>query len=219
MVLGICGRGGSAREILELAGQINEKKPRWGRFYFIGDKIEEKYINNTEVVLLEESMEQYGPDEIEYAVSFGEPEIREQCFNKIKEKAYKIATLISPNVHIPLNSVIGEGAIITSNAFISVNVEIGNNVFIQPNTVIGHDCVIGNHTVVSALSAVAGNCSIGRKTYIALNCSIKEGTEIGQSVIVSMGSVVKNKVQDDVIVEGQPAKMISKNYFHQVFHL
>ena len=58
MVLGICGRGGSAREICELAGQINKKELRWNKVYFIGDKIEKKYINQTEVLLQDERSEE-----------------------------------------------------------------------------------------------------------------------------------------------------------------
>lgn len=218
MILAICGQGGSAREILELAEQINNVRKKWEDIIFIVDKIHDNVINGKKVYLLIDAVKQFN-EKLEFTISFGEPSVRTRFYKELADKDLRMATLIHPGVHIPISTTVDIGTIIMSNAFISVDVVIGKNVFIQPNSVIGHETKIGDNSVISALTAIPGKCSIGKETYIALNSCVKEETTIGDCVIVSMGSVVKKDIPDNVIVDGQPAKIISKNYLHQVFHM
>ena len=52
---------------------------------------------------------------------------------------------------------------------------------------------------------------IGRKCFIAVNATILPGVHIGNEVIVGAGSVVTRNVPSNVIVAGNPAKIIREN--------
>lgn len=56
--------------------------------------------------------------------------------------------------------------------------------------------------------AEAGKTTIGNNVFIGMNSIILMGASIGNNVIVGAGSVVSGFVPDDVVVAGNPAKVI-----------
>ena len=52
---------------------------------------------------------------------------------------------------------------------------------------------------------------IGKRCFIAVNATILPGVHIGDEVIVGAGSVVTRNVPSNVIVAGNPAKIIREN--------
>ena len=53
-----------------------------------------------------------------------------------------------------------------------------------------------------------GRISIGNNVYIGNNALIMPGVSIGNNVIIGAGSVVTKSIPSDVIVGGNPAKII-----------
>ena len=221
MILGICGAGGSGREILELAKIINKDKQYWDQILFVE---KQNFMNKTDdnlkgitISSFKELIQNNKPDQIEFIVSVGEPQLRKKIATEILETGYHLATLIHPNVHIPESTKIGDGVIISCNAFISCNVVIEDNVMIQPSVVIGHDAQIGKNTIISANSSIAGGAFVGENTYIALNVCVREQTRIGNNVIVSAGSAVLKDIVDEVIAQGNPARPLLNRDNSNVF--
>lgn len=54
----------------------------------------------------------------------------------------------------------------------------------------------------------AGKTTIGDNVFIGMNSVILMGTNIGNNVIIGAGSVVSGTIPDDVVVAGNPAKVI-----------
>lgn len=54
----------------------------------------------------------------------------------------------------------------------------------------------------------AGKTIIGNNVFIGMNSIVLMGTQIGDNVIVGAGSVVSGKIPDNVVVAGNPAKVI-----------
>jgi len=52
---------------------------------------------------------------------------------------------------------------------------------------------------------------IGRRCFIAVNATILPGVHVGDEVIVGAGAVVTKNVPSNVIVAGNPAKIIREN--------
>lgn len=52
---------------------------------------------------------------------------------------------------------------------------------------------------------------IGKRCFIAVNATILPGVQIGDEVIVGAGSVVSRNVPSNVIVAGNPARIIREN--------
>lgn len=218
-VLAICGLGGSGCEILDLATRINKFFCKWSDIIFIDKYDHEKCFRGYKVFNIDEVSVAYDKNNLEFVISVGDVYLREKIFLQVKELGYKLTNLISPTVTVPQSVKIGCGVIIKDFSYISVDIEVDDNVIIQSNTSIGHNVHIGKHSIVSSQSVLAGGVDVGTRTYVAIGCMIKELIKIGSDSIISMGSVVNANMSDNVIVQGNPAKVISKNYLKSAFRL
>lgn len=112
------------------------------------------------------------------------------------------------------------------NVVIGDNVDIGNNTCIDravmgstvleenvkiDNLVhIAHGVKIKRNAVVIANAMVAGSVEIGENSWIAPSASIMNKKNVGKNSLVGLGAVVTKAVEDNVIVAGNPAKMIRR---------
>lgn len=216
MFLGIYGAGGSGREILDLAYEINKKKVKWKEIFFVVDNKSMDFVQDTKVLNFEE-LSNLKSTEFELIIAVGEPSTRNLLKQKIKEKGYNLATLIHPLAYVGTNTIIGKGTIIQYSSFVSCNVVMGENVYVQPNAGIGHDNIIKDDAVISSLCQLAGHCTIGTGTYLGMNVCVKENITIGDYSIIGMGSMVIRDIPDEVIAIGTPARPMKKNEDRRVF--
>ena len=89
-------------------------------------------------------------------------------------------------------------------------IKIGNNVTITPGvTILTHDyswsviavydnCILGS----------VGQVHIGDNVFIGQNTTILAGTTIGNNVIIGANSLVKKDIPDNVVVAGNPVKIV-----------
>lgn len=61
---------------------------------------------------------------------------------------------------------------------------------------------------------ILGSIKTGNNVFIGMNSILLPGTSIGDNVIVGAGSVVRGKVPDDVVISGNPAKIITDIQSH-----
>ena len=216
MILGIYGSGGLGREVLELAKQINTTENRWTEFVFINDVNKTFELKGNKVFTFVEIKEKYNPKNIEIVIAVGEPQLRRIFRETVCLAGFKLATLIHPTAQIYSDTVMGAGTVVNCNCWISCDIVIGENVYIQPSVLIGHDTTVGNDTVISPC-IIAGGCNIGNEIYIGLSATIKEKIKVGNQAIIGMGSVVLRDVPAELVVLGNPAKVIAKNEEHRVF--
>lgn len=217
MKLGILGGGGLGREVLVLADQINALDKRWDEIVFIDDYIAETTIKGHRNLPFSEVVRQWTNQEIEMVVGIGEPKIRADLRNLVKQHGFSLATLIHPGVSIPSCTVLGEGVVVCQGASVSCDIVIGENACIQPISGIGHDTVIGKDSVVGSFAFVAGRCRIGDECYIATGVMVREKQSIGNRCILGMGAVVLEDIPDDFVAWGTPARLVKKNDDRQVF--
>lgn len=217
MILGIYGAGGLGNETLELANQINKISLKWDKIIFVDDVNPNRKVRGHDVLSFTDLTSKYSTDEIEFVIGVGEPSFRRDFYNKIISKGYNLPVLIHPNVHIPNNTIVKQGTIIHNTAYISCNIEIGENAYIHQLTSTGHGSKIHPHCVISNHSSIAGDCIVGEATYIATGVMIKQKVSIGSDSIVGMGSIVFRDIQSDVVVLGNPARVLRKNETHRVF--
>ena len=214
-VLGIWGAGGLGREVLELAKIINGRDKRWDGFVFIVDGAAVSEVNGAKVIEYEDAKKKF--DGLEVIIGIGEPAVREEKFNLLKNDGIATPSLIHPDVHVPDTVKIGKGTVIQYGCFISSDIYIGDNVFVQPQCNIGHDDELSDGCIISGFGNLAGNVSIGKYTYIGLSVAVKERVNIGNYSIVGMGSIVYKDIPDEMIALGNPARPIAGNTDRIVF--
>ena len=118
---------------------------------------------------------------------------------------------IGDDVVIGVNSYLGPGNIIGNCVRIHTNcflegVTLEDNVIISPSVVFTNDpyppCKICTQEIGGAL--------VGKNTVIGANVTILPGIKIGKNVLVGAGSVVTKNIGNDIVVVGNPAKILKK---------
>ena len=82
---------------------------------------------------------------------------------------------------------------------------------INSNAVISHDSRVDNFVNISLGAIIAGNVNIGRNSFVGMGSSIIHNCKVGKNVLIGAGSVVLKNIPDNVVVFGNPAKIIKKN--------
>lgn len=215
MNLLIYGSGGVGKDVADLAWKINEVDRKWDNIYFIDDVRQEETHYGLKILNFEQALP-YKEDS-ECVIGLGEPEYREELFNKCKKNGFHMATLVHPTANISKSVTIGEGVIILAFTSLTAGAIIGDNVLIQALSIIGHDIQIGSHSVIGVGVTPGGYVKVGEKAYIGMGAKIIEKLSIGDNAIVGMGACVYRDVPDAMVVMGNPARVIQKNDKHRVF--
>jgi UDP-3-O-[3-hydroxymyristoyl] glucosamine N-acyltransferase LpxD len=87
------------------------------------------------------------------------------------------------------------------------NTVIENYVKIDDHVVIGHNVHIEENCLLTACQ-VGGSTRVKKNTFLTTNATIRNGIVIGENVLVGIGSVVTKSTEDNVIIAGNPAKVI-----------
>jgi acetyltransferase-like isoleucine patch superfamily enzyme len=92
-------------------------------------------------------------------------------------------------------------------------IEIGDHVAISAGTdFVTHDGAIWcfRQDKENESADIFGKIIVGNNVFIGINCTILPNTIIGNNTIIGAGSIVRGKFPDDVVIIGNPAKVVSK---------
>ena len=133
---------------------------------------------------------------------------RYRLFNMAKEIGYNFPVIISPEAIVDESVKIGEGTVIMPGSIINIDSSIGKNCIINTGTIIEHDCIIENHCHIAPGVHISGGVNIGELSFIGIGGTIIQGIKIGKNVTIGAGTVVIKDIPDNVIVVGNPAKIV-----------
>lgn len=198
----IYGASGHGKVVLDVALRHGYKV-----IGFIDDDRTKKRLLGLQVITFEGLNDQ----DAEIALGIGNNKIREKVFQKIKQKEFKVPILIDPSVVVSNFATVGEGSVVFPNVVINNSAFIGKGCIINTGAIIEHDCVIGDFVHISPNVALAGGVKVGKYSQIGIGACVKQNITIGNNVIVGAGAVIVNDIPDDVIVVGNPGRIIKYN--------
>lgn len=114
--------------------------------------------------------------------------------------------LISRHVTVNGEVTIGDNTRIMDNSHITGRVTIGDNVFISVGVSMANDNLFGKN----GFSEEVQGAKIGDYVSIGVGATILPNVKIGKGSIVAAGSLVKEDVPENVIVSGNPAKIVTR---------
>ena len=219
ILLGICGTGGCAREVMPIAKeflslrfQTNADK---NRIVFVEREPTEDRVNEVPVVS-EDAFFSLSCEQRYFSIAIRESKIRERIALDFLQRGATPLSIHAPNsLNYDCNE-IGEGAIICANSLITSNTRIGKFFHLDNFSYVTHDCVIGDFVTFAPRVSCNGNVHIGDHAYIGSAATLRQGSVekplvIGEGAIVGMGAVVTKDVPEFTTVVGNPAKPLIKN--------
>jgi UDP-3-O-[3-hydroxymyristoyl] glucosamine N-acyltransferase len=111
--------------------------------------------------------------------------------------------IIGDDVEIGPNTTIRRGAL--GNTIIKNGCKIGSL------SNIGHNTIIGEQSILTTQCVVGGSSVIGDKVFMGINAITRNKIKVGNNVNIGMGSVITRDIPDNVVVYGNPAKVIREN--------
>lgn len=214
-IYAIVGAGGFGREVLPLAKEQLASSPRPFRVVFVDDGVEEKNVNDTEIITSAE-FKAYTSVNKFFNVAIGNSKTRETIARNMVAAGATPFTISSKFNSLSFDSnVIGAGAIFCPFTIVTSNVNIGQYFHANIYSYVAHDCVIGDFVTFAPGVKCNGNVVIENHAYIGTGAIIKQGTPdrpivIGEGAVVGMGAVVTKSVPAGAVVVGNPAKALRK---------
>lgn len=121
---------------------------------------------------------------------------------------FKFVNAIHPTVTIGMNVRLGHGVIAMAGCIINPGASIGDFTFFATGAQIEHDCVIEDFASISAGTIMGGHVRIGKFSAVTLGVTIVDRISIGQNTVIGSGSLVIKSIPDNVLVYGNPARII-----------
>lgn len=231
MVLGIYGASGLGMEYFSLANYINEQNAlltklyfketdlRWTEIIFVDDDPEKNgtTLIDLPVLSFQSAVEKYGKDGIEFIIAIGEPNVKDIVFKKLLDSGCEVTNILNPDAIKPASFTCGKGLLWHRGSGFPPAATFGNNILVQGGCIMGHGIKVGDNVVLSSHSFIGGDSIIGKNTYVGPGALLRNGITIGENVVIGMGSVVVKDVPDNVVVCGNPARILRTNDKGRVF--
>ena len=209
--------GGIGREAADLANRVNDIYRTWNNIIFVDDNLDTPSINNIPVMRFDSLLKSYSNVSIQIIITSGEPFVRETLYNKVRKAKFELINLMHPEFLKSDYTHFGVGNLVHTGAIITCNIEIGDNNLINKQAVIGHDVRIGNHCVISPHVTIGGSAIVENNVFIGSGATIKNGVVIGKDSIVGMGAVITKDIPENMVVVGNPGRILRENKGKKVF--
>ena len=141
-------------------------------------------------------------------VAIGENNTRKVIFYKLLEVGMIPINAFHPNATIADDVSCGKGNVIMAGVVINPGSRIGNNTVINTSCSIDHDNKIEDHVQVAPGAYLAGEVTVKEYAFIGTGAIVNPGITIGSNTIVASGAVVIEDIPSNIVVAGNPAKII-----------
>ena len=146
-------------------------------------------------------------------VSIGNCRIHKQVVERLIaiNKDIEFATAIHPSAVVSPSAKIGEGTVVMAGAVINADAVIGRHCIINTGATVDHDCVIEDYCHIAPGAHISGATHIGEGTWFGVGACAIQCLNIGKWNLIGAGSVVVKDLPDNVVVYGNPCRIIKNN--------
>ena len=207
----IIGTGGLAKEMAQLARQIDPSGQRWDRISYVaensdsvGQSLPYGTVRYTDQTLLERT------ESADVVVAVGQPKVRQRLGQQLGSSGlFRFPNLIHPDVQVdPLHVRLGKGNVLTKGVVLTCDIVIGDFNLVNWNATVGHDATLGSYNVLNPGSNVSGHVKIGDSCLIGVGAIILERLQIANGTVIGAGAVVtKSVVRENGTYVGVPARL------------
>ncbi|MGR7813243.1 NeuD/PglB/VioB family sugar acetyltransferase [Lacinutrix undariae] len=152
-------------------------------------------------------------------ITIGDNYTRKLIYEEVSEKAPNLnwPNAIHPSVIIGKNVMMGMGILMMAGVIVNTNAKLGDftNFFTRCN--IEHDCVINDYASISAGVVLGGKVIVGKLSAVTLNATVFDRLTIGENVVVGAASLITKNIPDNVLIYGNPGKIIRTRILGEKF--
>jgi len=124
--------------------------------------------------------------------------------------AAQFIELIHPTAILEAGTRTAPGVQICAGAILCADAQIAEGCLINTAASIDHECRIEKYCHISPGARLAGRVTVGEFTHVGIGAVVIEKIRIGARSIIGAGAVVIRDVPDDVVVVGNPARIIKR---------
>ncbi len=117
-------------------------------------------------------------------------------------------SVVHPRAFVAHSARIAAGCHVLVGASVCVNVTMGMQTIVNTNASVDHECVIGAGVHIAPGATLAGCVEVADGAMIGVGAVVLPRLKVGADSIVGAGSVVVKDVPDNVIVYGNPARVV-----------
>jgi sugar O-acyltransferase (sialic acid O-acetyltransferase NeuD family) len=121
---------------------------------------------------------------------------------------FNFVNAIHPSVIIGNTTEIGRGVVAMAGCIFNPKAKIGDFTFFATGAQVEHDNEICDFASISAGSITGGYVKLGKFSAITLGVTVFDRITIGENTVIGAGSLVIKSIPSDVLVYGNPAKII-----------
>jgi len=147
--------------------------------------------------------------EEELIISVGLNHIRKRIVEKLPDEI-RYGNAIHPSAIISDHASFGEGTVVMQGAVIQSSVSIGKHCIINTTASVDHDCLLEDYVHISPNATLCGAVSVGEGSQVGAGAVVIPEIKIGKWSLVAAGAVVMKNVPDNVLVLGNPARVVKR---------
>lgn len=122
----------------------------------------------------------------------------------------RLDPLLHPRAFVAADVALGEGSQVLALALIAAGAQIGTACIINHKASVDHECLIGDGVHVAPGATLCGSVTIDNHVMIGAGAVVLPRLHIGRDSIIGAGAVVTRNVPDNVVVIGNPAKILRR---------
>lgn len=211
--LAVYGAGLGARQVMELL----KFYPGVSVMGFFDDNPEMKgreVLGHAVIGGWEDFMERASAGEIESVVISLHSEHRRKVYEKIRAQcpSVDLKPLVDGRAIISEGVKVSPGAFIEAGSVIGPDTFIGEDVIVDLGATVCHDCWIGADSHLSPGCAISGVVRVEGNVLIGVGAAVNSQVTIGANSVITPGSAVVTDVPPDVVVSGNPARVIGRSF-------